>query len=83
MLLYVKVILYVKCYFMLNVTLIKPRSSFLLQLMQLVHSDKTDFNASFRYFNEAYCNFFVWECIKNPRNTLFLSPYISLAPALF
>ena len=32
---------------------------FLLQLMLVVHGDKTDLNASFRYFNEAYCTFFV------------------------
>ena len=47
----------IKCH--ISVTLIKPRFNFLLQLMLLVHGDKTDLNASFRYFNEAYCNFFV------------------------
>ena len=29
-----------------------------------MQGDKTDLNASFRYFNEAYCNFFVCECTK-------------------
>ena len=40
-----------------SVTLIKQSIIFLLQLMLLVHSPKTDLNAIFRYFNEAYCNF--------------------------
>ena len=48
-----------------------------------MQGDKTHLNASFRYFNEAYCNFFVCECILNQRNTLFLSPCISLASVLF
>ena len=29
----------------------------------IVHGDKTGLNEIFRYFNKAYCNFFVCECI--------------------